>query len=132
MLWRLDTGTRQDPMFFFGINLDHVTVGSGIMEFTKDVLNDWRKMADMDGDYISNKIQSVESKNYIRTEPKLKRVPAEYGKDHPHGDLLRHKGLIVAGNLTEERNVADQIETAFNDLWPIADMLIGLAETPVI
>jgi len=102
------------------------------MEFTKDVLNDWRKMADMDGDYMSNKIQSVESKNYIRREPKLKRVPAEYGKDHPHGDLLRHKGLIVAGNLTEERNVADQIETAFNDLWPIADMLIGLAETPVI
>jgi len=132
MLWRLETGTRQDVVFFFGINLDTVTVGTGMMEFSKDVLNDWRKMADMDGDYMSNKIKSVTGKGYVKREPKLKRVPSEYGKDHPHSDLLRHKGLILSGPLDVTDNLPDQIDTAFNDLWPVSDMLIGVAETPTI
>ena len=28
-------------------------------------------------------------------EPELKRVPAPFAKDHPHGDLLRRKGLTA-------------------------------------
>ena len=132
MLWRLETGTRQDVVFFFGINLDTVTVGTGMMEFSKDVLDDWRKMADMDGDYMSGKIKAVEAKGYTKRDPKLKRVPSEYGKDHPHGDLLRHKGLIISGPLDTTGNLPDQINTAFTDLWPVADMLIGVTETPTI
>ncbi len=132
MLWRLETGTRQDVVFFFGIDLDKITVGTGMMEFSKDVLTDWRKMADMDGAYLTGKIEAVEAKGYARRAPKLKRVPSEYGKDHPHGDLLRHKGLIVTGNPDPAGDLAAQIKSAFADLWPVADMLIGVAETPTI
>ena len=39
------------PAAQFGIDdLSYVTVGTGIPEFSKEVLADWRKMVDLDGD----------------------------------------------------------------------------------
>ncbi|MGJ8611275.1 MAG: DUF2461 family protein, partial [Octadecabacter sp.] len=71
-------------------------------------------------------------KGYVLTDPKLKRIPSPFDKDHPHGDLLRHKGLIVRGELTQSGDLVDNITQALTDLWPLSDMLIGVAETPTI
>jgi len=38
----------------------------------------------------------------------------------------------MSGLLDVADNLPDKIDTAFNDLWPVSDMLIGIAETPTI
>ncbi|MCF2870085.1 TIGR02453 family protein [Octadecabacter sp. G9-8] len=83
MMWGVQTGTRQDPALFFGINPSQVTVATGMMEFSKDVLGDWRKVVDLDGAYVSDKIETAAQHGYAPWEPKLKRVPPPFGKDHP-------------------------------------------------
>lgn len=132
MMWTVETGTRQNPVMFFGIDPDSITVGTGMMEFSKDVLADWRKMVDLDGAYIASKLMQVTDKGYARWEPKLKRVPSPFDKAHPYGDLLRHKGMVVTGNPALTSDLVANLDAAFTDLWPLSDMLIGVAETPTL
>ena len=132
MMWSLQSGARQDPVLFFGINATEVTVGAGMMEFSKDVQADWRKMVDLDGGHIASKIASVTNNGYEVWKPKLKRVPAPFDKDHPHGDLLRQKGLVIAGHPDMSGDLPTRLNAAFTDLWPVADMLIGVAEAPAL
>lgn len=132
MMWMLQTDARQSPAFFFGINTKEVTIAGGMMEFTKEVLADWRKMADLDGAYLQGKIDAAKAKGFTPWEPKLKRVPAPFGKDHPYGELLRHKGLVIATHSKTQGDLASELTTAFADIWPVSDMLIGVAEAPRI
>lgn len=132
MMWTVQTGTRQDPALFFGIDASDVTVATGMMEFGKDVLGDWRKMADLDGGYLAGKIKGVTDKGYRLWDPALKRVPPPFDKEHPHGDLLRHKGLVVSGAPKLDGALPDDLFTAYTDIWPVSDMLIGVAETPTL
>ena len=132
MMWSVVTGTRQDPAFYFGTELDTAGVGTGMREFSKEVLADWRKMADLDGAYLTGKIKTLADKGYAVRDPALKRVPAPFGKDHPHGDLLRHKGLVAFGDVGATGDLIATLENAFADLWPLSDMLIGVAETPTL
>ncbi len=132
MMWSVQSGARQDPVLFFGIKTDEVTVGTGMMEFSKDVLTDWRKMADGDGDYLASKIKGVTDKGYALWEPKLKRIPPSFDKEHAHGGLLRQKGLVATGALPETGSLTNALDAAFTDLWPLSDMLVGVAETPTL
>jgi uncharacterized protein (TIGR02453 family) len=132
MMWRIETGTRQDPAFFFGINEYEITVATGMMEFGKDVLGEWRKMAEMDGAYLAGRIEAAQKHGFTPWEPKLKRVPPPFDKDHPYGNLLRHKGLIVAGHPELTGDLLSELDSAFAKIWPVSDMLIGVAETPTI
>ena len=130
MMWSVNAGARQDPALFFGINQTEMTVGTGIMAFDKDVLADWRKMVDLDGDFVAQRIKPVTDKGYSLGEPALKRVPAAYDKDHPHADLLRRKGLTAMGHPTITGDLIGPLEAAFAEMWPLSDMLIGMAEAP--
>ena len=132
MMWTFETGTRQDPAMFFGVDQDNVTVGTGMMEFSKPVLADWRKMVDLDGAYIAGKLKQLTDKGYAPWDPKLKRVPPPFDKDHPHGALLRQKGLVVTGSPALSGDLMADLDMAFTDLWPLSDMLIGVAETPTL
>jgi len=132
MMWSVQTGTRQDPALFFGISPTDVTVATGMMEFSKDVLNDWRKMADLDGAYLQGKIDAARAHGFSPWPPALKRVPTAYGKDHAHDDLLRHKGLVMAAQPDLSGDLVVELETAFTNVWPVSDMLIGVAETPTL
>ena len=40
-------------------------------------------------------MKSLSEEGALFPEPELKRVPAPFAKDHPHGDLLRRKGLTA-------------------------------------
>jgi len=132
MMWQVQSGTRQNPALFFGINATEVTVATGMMEFNKDVLGDWRKMVDVDGGYIAGKINAAKAKGFAPWEPTLKRVPAPYAKDHAHGDLLRHKGLVIGGHPDLSGDLVANLRTAYGDIWPVSDILIGVAETPTL
>jgi hypothetical protein len=90
----------------------------------------------MDGDYLAAKIKSVTDKGYAVRDPKLKRVPPPFDKDHAHGDLLRQKGLVATGHPIQlgdpPSDLVSKLDVAFADLWPLSDMLIGVAETPTL
>ena len=53
-------------------------------------------------------------------EPALKRVPAPYDKDHPRGDLLRRKSMVLFHDMPlPEGDLAGAIEAEFRQLWPV-------------
>lgn len=129
MMWQMEGDARQMPVFFFGIGIDYVTAGAGLMGFEKPVLEDWRKFVDLDTDRIVGIIDGVKAKGYGIREPELKRVPPAYDKDHPAAELLKHKGLTASGELPADTDdLPKALAKAFEDLWPINALLLQIAE----
>jgi len=129
MMWQMTVEAPQAPVFFFGIGLDYVTVGAGMMGFDKPVLENWRKFVDLDTARVVGIVESVEAKGFARRAPDLKRVPPAYDKDHPGADLLRHKGFVVTGDIAENTpELPKTLLAAFKALWPINALLLQVAE----
>lgn len=128
MMWRLTAEAPQSPVFFFGIGLDYVMAGAGMMGFDKPVLENWRKFADMDHARLTGILDGVAAKGFAAREPQLKRIPSTYEKDHPGGELLRRKGLIMSKGLGHPNDLEAELFKAFSDLWPVNDLLISIAE----
>ncbi|SLN57257.1 hypothetical protein TRL7639_03097 [Falsiruegeria litorea R37] len=106
MLWMMPgDGTR--PALFFGIGLEYVSVGGGIMGFDKTALIRWRAGVDGPlGANLSDAIHALTGEGFRLSDPELKRLPAAYDKDHPRGDLLRRKSLTLWNDLTEPQFTA--------------------------
>lgn len=121
MLWMMPgDGTR--PALFFGIGLDYVSVGGGIMGFDKSALTDWRAGVDGPlGAELSEAVQALTSAGFRLSDPELKRVPAPYDKDHARGDLLRRKSLTLWNDLSEPQFAAPTkaISETLNKLRPL-------------
>lgn len=84
------------PMWMIGLEPDRLVMGVGIFMFSKDGLNRWRAEIDgSGGDELALLLDGFVKKGVRIEEPELKRVPAPYLADHPHGDLLRRKGIAV-------------------------------------
>ena len=125
MLWQVQAGGKQDPVFFFGIAPDYTTVGTGLMGFDKAVLADWRKFVDLDADRIGKIFDDAARAGYVMRDPALKRVPSPYPADHPNAVLLRQKGCVVSGDLPDG-DVTDALMRGFKDLKPINDLLVSV------
>ena len=128
MMWQLDGPAPQNPVFFFGIGLDYVTTGAGMMGLDKPILGNWRKMVDLDTDRIMGIVKTVEDQGFVFREPALKRVPSPYGQDHPASRLLRMKGVVAGRELTGKGPLPNQILESFRQLWPLNDLLVSIAE----
>ena len=128
MMWAIDGPAPQNPVFFFGIGLDYVTAGVGMMEFQKDTLDNWRKMVDLDTDRITGIVNDVEGAGFNLREPALKRVPSPYDQDHPAARLLRMKGAVAGKELGAKADLPGDILTAFKTAWPLNALLISIAE----
>lgn len=127
MMWTVAGGGRQDPVFFFGIAPDHVTVGAGMTGFDKPVLEDWRKFVDLDGPRVAGIIDGVTAHGFTPREAALKRVPPTFDANHPQGDLLKHKSFVLSGKLQRSGALTDDLYRAFSQLWPLNDLLISIA-----
>ncbi|WP_341368840.1 TIGR02453 family protein [Yoonia sp. BS5-3] len=128
MMWRVESGAPQDPVFFFGVGRDYVTTGAGIMGFDKPVLSNWRQMVDLDTDRITAITTDLTGQGFTFREPALKRVPAPFDKDHPAASLLRMKGVVASRELESSGTLEEQIMSAFNALWPLNSLLISIAD----
>lgn len=128
MMWRLESEGPQSPVYFFGIGLDYVTVGSGMMGFEKPVLENWRHFADLDHERLLGIFDGLKSQGYGFREPALKRVPNAYDKDHPAGELLRMKGVMASKDLGTPEDLDAAIVDAFTELWPLNALLIQVTE----
>lgn len=130
MLWMAQTGSETAPGWFLGIAPDYVKTGAGIMEFKGQPLIDFRhRLAGPDGDTLKQTIKKLSAKNITIDEPELKRVPSGFDKDHPNGDLLRRKSLVVWQDTQPiyKSHKADLLAAtlaSFDNLKPIYDFLV--------
>lgn len=128
MMWTLDVPARQAPVFFFGIGVDYVSAGTGIMGFDKPVLEDWRKFVDLDTKRVMQIVGDVQSKGFALRDPALKRVPSAYRADHPAAQLLRMKGCVASKDVGKPADISRALLDAFADLAPLTALLLQIAE----
>jgi len=128
MMWQIDSDAPQNPVFFFGIGLDYVSAGVGMMGFDKPVLSNWRKMLDLDTDRMMGIINDVEAKGFKLREPALKRVPSPYDQNHAAAYLLRMKGAVASKELAPSGALPDALMQTFKDGWPFNALLISISE----
>lgn len=128
MMWQVETGGRANPAYFFGINTTRAFVGAGMMGFEKDLLDDWRKMVDLDGDRIGGLVAGLQSDGFAHwQQPELKRVPKPWTADHPLADLLRRKSLVMSAPLPADMPLKEALTTIFARATPLIKMLAGIA-----
>ncbi len=107
MMWRQSGDTPFAPAFFLGSEPGDMTVGFGIMGLKGESLARFRAFIDAHGDDLVEAVdQSGMSWSDWGPAP-LKRVPAPYDKDHPHGELLKKKGMTVHLKLSEGWRTAE-------------------------
>lgn len=129
MMWHLKGEGPQSPVFFFGIGLDYVTAGAGMMGFDKSVLLDWRKFVDLDTDRVMGIVDTLRSDGAIFREPELKRVPSPFDKEHRAADLLRMKGVVAHYPIAEDADLVTSLKSAFERLWPLNALLLQVTES---
>lgn len=123
--WSEGAPRMSAPVFFFGISLDYITAGYGVFAFQGEGLTKYRQMIDTDGDALTAATKSLGQGFSSHGPPPLKRVPAPYAKDHPHGELLKRKGLTIDLDLAPALIVPGsdpltEVATAFARFEPIA------------
>ena len=128
MMWSVQAGARQNPVFFFGIGLGYVTSGAGIMGLDKPVLEDWRRVVDLDTERVLGIVEEVEAKGFTLREPALNRVPPPYDAEHRAGRLLRMKEVTAGKELAPDGGLEGALMAAFTEVWPLNRVLIEVAE----
>jgi len=128
VMWTIDTEGLQSPVYFFGIGLDYVTVGAGVMSFEKVVLENWRKFLDLDTDRIAGIFGTLEKKGIAFREPQLKRVPSPYPADHPLEAHLRRKGIVASTDIGTPDDLSNAILKTCKTLAPLNDLLVQIIE----
>ncbi|MCK0169458.1 TIGR02453 family protein [Aliiroseovarius sp. S1123] len=89
-----------------GLQTEHLVVGFGIFAFDRDVLDHWREaVAGPQGEILQVLHAQATSDGLRISDPELKRVPMAWNADHPHGDLLRHKGIVWWNDHVQQREV---------------------------
>lgn len=111
MLWSMPDGR----CWFFGISLDYVTAGAGVMAFDPERLERFRAaVADDSGAELA---AILDQGGWRCDPPELKRVPQPWPAEHPREGLLRRKGLVAwddsIGKTAEEGDLRGALEASF-------------------
>ena len=128
IFWGTGRDDNTSPGWFFGLAPGYATCACGIPMFEGDRLAQYRGFVDQHGDELAQVLADVGGTISDWGPQPLKRVPAPYAKDHPHGDLLRRKGLTVGRPLGEDfRNpsigLVSVIKWQFEMLLPLYRLL---------
>lgn len=95
MIWSPSGTASTAPMWFFGSDPKGIVFMMGYPTLKGDELARYRGMIDQIGPDITKATQSAGASLTSWGSDPLKRVPKPYAADHPSGDLLRRKGLVL-------------------------------------
>lgn len=128
MLWTTDVQGRAPLGWFLGISPDYITCGAGLMSFDKDTLTHWRAaMNEQEGEKMQALVDGLLASGARIGMPELKRVPPPFDQTHPHGELLRRKGLVVWRDFSEAEiekdGLTQTVKAVFSGLKPVQDAL---------
>ncbi len=128
MMWQIESGVPQNPVYFFGVGPDYVTAGAGMMSFEKTTITNWRTMLDLDTDRMLGILTGLKTAGFAFREPALKRVPPPYDKDHAAASFLRMKAVVASRPVTPDTPLNQILTDTFTNLWPLNNLLISIAE----
>ncbi|WP_179378155.1 DUF2461 domain-containing protein [Jannaschia marina] len=116
MTWESGDKDALAPVFYFGVEPDTTVVACGMVGFQGETLRRWRAMVDTWGDRLVEVMAETGADvAHFGPEP-LKRVPKPYDPEHPHGDLLRRKALVLSHSLPAGwRETGDGLVAALTD-----------------
>ena len=101
-------GGGDAPAFMFGVSTEYCTVGCGMFEFPKPMLERFREtIAGAGGKELGQMIDGLVADGYRLSEPALKRVPAGFPAEHPYAALSLHKGLALWRDYEGPRSAAE-------------------------
>ena len=119
------------PNWFLGSSPDYLIVAMGVMAPGGEALSRYRTFVDARGDEIAVALGEAAQGTGARLSDwgaaPLKRVPKPFDPDHPHGDLLRRKTLIIEAAFPEGWHGDGLVKSAGNlfgsmlPLWRILD-----------
>jgi uncharacterized protein (TIGR02453 family) len=124
MMWTKSGVDGIAPVYFFGASPTYVTSGFGIMDLYKESLQKYRNMVDRHGDTLVKTLDEIGAPfSDFGAEP-LKRVPKPFDPEHPHGDLLRRKSLVLSADLMPayskpDAKIFDITRTQFDRFLPL-------------
>ncbi len=128
IMWSPVTENPFAPVYFFACEPGYLGVGFGIPSLKGEALTRFRAFVDHWGDLLVDAINgSGMAFSQWGAEP-LKRVPKPYAQDHPQGDLLRKKGMILAAHLgqdwrTAEGGLVKAVREQFEATAPVRKLL---------
>lgn len=104
-----------------------MVLGAGCMGMQSAALTRFRERVDSgDGAALALVLDTLRAEGFRQSEPELKRVPSAYGKDHPRGDLLRHKSLTCWQDITKPpADLRTALSDGFAPLEPLIRWLQG-------
>lgn len=108
--------SRTGICHMFGVSRDYVTAGVGAMAFSKPALGRWRThVGSAGGEPFAATLAEMTGAGHRLSAPELRRVPAPYAQDHPRGDLLRRKGIVLWHDLgaDEQADPMAAVKAAF-------------------
>lgn len=125
MMWS-PQGNGTQPVYFFGIAGEYVKTGAGLMTFHKSQQTAWRAwISEPEGDVFQARLDTAAASGATFGKPELKRVPSPFDTDHPRGDLLRRKSLVLWKDIETEANgdLTSAIVDSFKSIDPVMDDL---------
>lgn len=133
IMWR--QASEAAPAWFFGASPDYLRVMVGMPGLKGEALDRLRAFIDREGAALKAAMEAAPEGDIpdFGVEP-LKRVPKPYPPDHPHGDLIRRKGLVYATSLAGDWRVQGlvpafrQTAQGLLPIWSCLDQ--GMATVP--
>ena len=109
------------------LSADGLGAGSGIYIFSPEQLRRYRDAVadDKSGPRLVQLIEELQRKNVdISSHDVLKRVPPGFDKEHPRGELLKHKGLYLGTQLEPAawmgtKKAVDRVTKIWRDVQPV-------------
>lgn len=122
---------RQEGVgFYLQVNADGLLVGGGYHSHTPAQLARFRTAADASasGTALQGIVDSVTAAGFAIEGEKLKTVPRDFPKDHPRGELLKHKSLSAGVELGQPTWLAtpaarEEIAGRWRQLRPLVEWM---------
>lgn len=94
-LWAGPAKKIECPGVYLHIEAREAMVGTGVYLFAPERLDPYRRYVERHGAKLRRALDAAGKAGFGIGGEQLKRVPKGFAADHPHGDLLRYKGLHV-------------------------------------
>lgn len=82
--------------FYLRVTAAGIGYGVGVHAFDKPSMARYRQLVLADGDALASALGGATGGGYAVRGERYARVPRGLPKDHPHAELLKHKGLFAA------------------------------------
>ena len=114
------------PVWFFGSSPEYLIAGMGVMGLQGARLTQYRALINQKGGEISRHLGTAQTATGAELSdwgpPPLKKVPKPFDANHPHGDLLRQKSLVLSAPIADdwrEHGLLTVIEDKISAMHPL-------------